>query len=66
MSLDVVHSPVELFVPLVQVVVDAMGVRAGARHALHRPGGLFDLLVVESSQRQLRRVEGDSVGAMDR
>jgi hypothetical protein len=33
---------------------------------LHRPGRFFDLFVVQSAERQLRRMERDSIATVDR
>jgi hypothetical protein len=59
------HRSVEFRAPHVMVVIDTMGIGARSCHTLHRPGSFLDLLVIQSAQRQLRRVERDSIAAVD-
>jgi hypothetical protein len=63
--LDVLNHRAQLFPELLVVVIDAVEVRTRTRHALDDPTGLFDVLITHPVQRELRRVEGHSVSAMD-
>ena len=64
-SLDVLDHRAQFFPELLIVVIDAVHVGASTRHALDDPAGLFDVLITHPVQRELRRVEGHSVSAMD-
>ncbi len=66
LSFHVGHRSVEFLAPHVKVVSYAMSIGARSRHTLNRPGCFFDLFVIQSAQRQLRRVERNSIGAVDR
>ena len=59
------YCSVELLTPNLSVVSDSISVTARSGHTLNCPGGFFDLLVIQSCQRQLRRVKGDSIAAVD-
>src|ERR1051326_2056893 len=65
LSFHVSYCSVEFLAPHVMVVIAARSGGARSCHTLDRPGSFLDLLVIESAQRQLRRVERDSISAMD-
>src|SRR5215210_2170990 len=55
----------EFFPELLVAVIDAIQVSTCSGHALHDPTRLFDVLIAHLVQRELRRVEGHSVRAVD-
>ena len=65
MGLDMGNRLVEFTAPHTEIVVHGVGIGTGAGHTLDCPASFLDLFAVESSQRQLRCVERDSVGAMN-
>jgi len=65
LSFHMSHRTVEFFAPHVMVVIDAMSIGTRSCDTLDRPGSFLDLLVIQSAQRQLRRVERDSIAAVD-
>ena len=65
MSFNVGHRSVKLLAPHIDVVSNAMDIGARSCHTLDRPGSFFDLLVIQSAQRQLRCVKRDSIAAVD-
>jgi hypothetical protein len=65
MSSHVGYGSVKLLTPHFSVVSNSISIGARSAHALNCPGGFFDLLVIQSCQRQLRCVKRDSIPAVD-